>query len=175
MPKPDRNEQYRLAETLLAEQNIVMGVAGGIVGAIAGAIAWAAIAWATDGNWSLLAIGVGLLTGFGVRVFGRGIEMRFKVLAAMLAVFGCLLGQLFAGIVFDITRHGATLAEVLQHMSPAELLTFYRKQLGGMDVLSWLVAMVLAWGVAARGLTREQGLAVYAYEQRSPEQKIISD
>jgi hypothetical protein len=77
-----------------AAQNLPMGILGGIVGAAIGAGLWAAITMAIDYQHSLMALGVGLLTGLGVRFFGKGREPIFGIFGAILALVGVLAGNL---------------------------------------------------------------------------------
>ncbi|CAN0594286.1 unnamed protein product, partial [Laminaria digitata] len=56
-----------------------------------GAIAWAAVTVITDYQLGLLAIGIGLLAGFGAAYGGRG--KKFQVIGASCAAGSYFLGQ----------------------------------------------------------------------------------
>jgi hypothetical protein len=84
-------QQYEEAK---AAQSLPMGIVGGIVGAAVGAGLWAAITLAIDYQHSLMALGVGLLAGLGVRFFGRGREPIFGIVGAVLALVGVVVGNL---------------------------------------------------------------------------------
>ena len=77
-----------------AASNLPLGALAGLGAAIAGAAIWAAITAATEYQIGWMAIGVGFLVGFAVRVVGKGSEASFGVVGAVLALLGCLLGNL---------------------------------------------------------------------------------
>lgn len=87
--------------------NLPLGIAAGAIAAIAGAIVWAAIAYATDMVIGYIAIGVGFLVGLAMRRFGRGSSQVYGVAGAVLALCGCVLGD-----VFTLLAVGSKMMEV---------------------------------------------------------------
>jgi hypothetical protein len=85
--------QYR--EKLRLEQNLPMALAAGFAAALVGGILWAVITVVTNYQIGFMAVGVGLLVGYAVRYFGKGIDPIFGVAGAVLALLGCLLGNFF--------------------------------------------------------------------------------
>ncbi len=77
-----------------AAQNLPMGIVGGIVGAAIGAGIWAAVTLITDYQIGWMAIGIGFLTGLGMRFFGKGREPIFGIAGAILALAGVVAGNL---------------------------------------------------------------------------------
>jgi len=97
-PASDPAELQREVARLRGEQNFANGFGAGAVAALIGAVVWAAVTVFTGYQIGWMALGVGILVGLAVRRFGRGVEPRFGILGAGLALFGCLLGNLFAVI-----------------------------------------------------------------------------
>jgi hypothetical protein len=76
------------------DQNLLMGIVGGIIGGGVGAALWAVITLVTDFQIGWMAIGVGFLTGLGVRTLGKGREPVYGIIGAVLALIGCVIGNL---------------------------------------------------------------------------------
>ncbi len=84
--------------------NLLLGTLGAIVGALLGAIAWGAITAATHFQIGYMAIGVGFLAGYGMRMLGGGRDRADGVIAAIVALLGCVLGNLLT-VVIDFAPH----------------------------------------------------------------------
>ena len=78
------------------EQNLGLGILGGVIGAALGATIWALITILTHFQIGWMAVGVGFLAGFGVRILGRGMEPVFGYVGAVLALIGCVAGNLLS-------------------------------------------------------------------------------
>ena len=79
--------------------NLALAILAGIVAAIVGAIIWAVVTITTEYQIGFMAIGVGFLVGFAVRL-GNGVGKVFGSVGAILALVGCLLGNFFTIIGF---------------------------------------------------------------------------
>jgi hypothetical protein len=77
--------------------NLAKGIAAGLGAAVLGAVLWAAITAVTGYQIGFVAVGIGFLVGYAVKVFGKGDEVIFGIMGALLAFFGCLLGNHLAG------------------------------------------------------------------------------
>ena len=75
------------------EKRLLLGGFAGLAAAIIGAIIWAVVTVTTKYQIGLMALGVGALVGFAMRIGNGG--KSFSILAALLAFFGCILGNLF--------------------------------------------------------------------------------
>jgi hypothetical protein len=70
------------------------GLAAAIGAAIAGAIGWAIITVVSDYRIGFVAVGIGFLVGLAIERFGGG-DVRLPIAGAVIAVLGCVLGDLF--------------------------------------------------------------------------------
>ena len=93
---------------------LLLGTLGAVAGALLGAIAWGAITAATHFQIGYMAVGVGFLAGYGMRMLGGGRDRADGVIAGIVAFLGCVLGNLLT-IVIDFAPHDAA------HRSVAEL------------------------------------------------------
>lgn len=87
-------------ERLKAEQNFPMAVLGGILASIICIFAWALITVATKYQITYMAIGVGIVVGFAVQKFGKGLTPVYGILGAGLALITCFLGNIISYICF---------------------------------------------------------------------------
>ena len=93
---------------------LLLGTLGAIAGALLGAIAWGAITAATHFQIGYMAVGVGFLAGYGMRMLGGGRDHADGLIAGIVAFLGCALGNLLT-VVIDFAPHDAA------HRSVAEL------------------------------------------------------
>jgi hypothetical protein len=79
---------------LFPEKRLLLGGFAGLAAAIIGAIVWAAVTVAAKYQIGFMAVGVGALVGFALRIGNGG--KTFGILGAFLALFGCILGNYFS-------------------------------------------------------------------------------
>ncbi len=166
MTDAEQAEQYRIAETLIGEQNFVMGLAAAVVATLAGALGWGAISVATGYMIGWVAIGLGVLVGYGMQVFGRGLTAKYSAVAAILSVIGCLGGNLAAQVMFEMKLTGLPVGDIVSGLTIDDLIAFYTETLEAMDLVFWLLAVGAAWSFATRKLTPEEELAMRAWAER---------
>lgn len=103
---------------ITGEANPAMAILGGVVAGVIGAFAWYLISKATDMHIGYMAVGVGALTGFGVKMAGGG-STNFGVVAAICAALAILGGEfLFINSILnkELANRGLHIA--------AEMMTF---------------------------------------------------
>ncbi len=155
----EREAQFRLARKLLDEQQPRAAVLAGFLTSVSGAIVWGTIGFIAGASYSIVAILLGAMVGYGVKIFGRGVTNLYGYIAAGFAVFGCVLGNAATLVLLAVTS-GRRFDSL-----PSRFLDSFSL----MDIVYWLVAIYGAWWFARRDLTREQGLALHQYESRRPD------
>jgi hypothetical protein len=60
-----------------------------------------------------MAIGIGFLVGLAVRQFGQGVDRAFGIAGAILALLGCLAGNLLTIAIFASREEGVSMLLVL--------------------------------------------------------------
>lgn len=82
-------------------QRLGMGILAGAVAVVLAAIIWVGITLAMGYQIGWMAIAVGILVGSAIRLVGRGVDRSFGVAGALLALFGCMFGNvLWAAYIF---------------------------------------------------------------------------
>ena len=158
--------RYRLAESLIAEQNFPAGVVAAVVAMAAGALGWGAATVMIGAIPAWFAIALGALVGYGMQLFGRGLSTKYSAVAAVLAVIGCNAGTLAAYIVYQSKSSARNIGEVVSSLDLAALMDFYVRALEIMDVIFWFLAAVAAWYFGQRDLTQEEDFAMRAWAER---------
>ena len=76
--------------------NLVLAGVAGLAAALVGAVLWALLASATHVKIGYAAIGVGYLVGFAMRAAGKGHSPVYGYVGAVLALLGCVVGDLLS-------------------------------------------------------------------------------
>ena len=135
-----------------------------------GALAWALIGALTKHEYSLVAIGIGLLIGLAMYT-ARPTSLGVAIAAAAFTLLGCAIGEIFAfAFVFgDTTGIGfaESLKTVMQHLG-----SFFTDVVSGKSYLFWAIGAVASFGITFRRIqeakTAGAGASGYAAPGQSP-------
>ena len=137
-------------EQLDEQPSLLMGLVGGTVAMLASAIAWGAITYFTEYQIGWMAIGVGFLVGLAIKFFGRGKTVMFGISGAVLALIGCVLGNLifYSGVI--AREEGAAFLEVFFFffLSPVASLELFTVAFDFMDILFYALAAYAGFSTA---------------------------
>ena len=132
------------------QPNLFMGLIGGVLAMLVGAIAWGAITYFSGYQIGWIAIGIGFLVGVAIRFFGKGKTMIFGISGAVLALIGCLLGNLmfYTGII--AREEGTSFLNVffLLLLNPAAILEVFTIAFDFMDILFYALAAYAGFSAA---------------------------
>jgi hypothetical protein len=137
-------------EQLEDQPNFLMGLIGGGIAMLAGAIAWGAITYFTQYQIGWMSIGVGFLVGVAIRFFGKGKTLTFGVSGAVLALIGCLLGNLIFYSVIIAQEESASFLNVFFWLlvNPAALLEVFTIAFDFKDILFYAIAAYAGFSAA---------------------------
>ena len=103
------------------ERKLLLGGFAGLAAAIIGAIIWAVVTVTTKYQIGFMALGVGALVGFALRI-GNGGKL-YGILGAFLALFGCILGNYFSLIAFASAEEHVSFFTMLNNAEPAKVIS----------------------------------------------------
>jgi hypothetical protein len=150
MIEPSVPQPTPAIEPLETESNLLRGLIGGGVAMLVSAIIWGLITYFTEYQIGWMAIGVGFLVGIAVKFFGRGKTPLFGISSAVLALIGCVLGNLifYSGVI--AREQGASFFEVFFFflVTPAAVLELFSLAFQFMDVLFYVLAAWVGYSTA---------------------------
>jgi hypothetical protein len=146
-------------EQFKSEQNLVSGVIAGAVAALVGAVIWAAVTVTTDYQIGWMAVGIGFLVGFAVRLAGKGIDRSFAVAGAQLAHLGCVLGNLFTICQVIATNEQMAIFDVLVRLDAGITFELMKATFQPVDVLFYGIAIYEGFKLSPRRITEEELMA----------------
>jgi hypothetical protein len=140
---------------LRSEQNLVGGLAAGAVAALVGAVVWAVVTDASGYQIGWMAIGVGFLVGYAVKLVGKGIDPSFGYMGAALALVGCVLGNALAvlGIVAD--QQHLAYGELAARLNPSIVVNLMSATFSPMDLLFYGIALYEGYKLSFRQVTAD--------------------
>jgi len=127
----------------------------GVVGAVVGAVLWAAITLATNFQIGFMAVGVGVLVGFAVRL-GKGIDKVFGYLGAVLALAGCILGDVFTIIGTLSQQRNVNLIEAAQSLDLSKVPGVMIKHSSPIDLLFFGIAIMQGYKCSFRRFSQRE-------------------
>ena len=145
-----------LRNSLKDEQNFQLAIGIGAIVTIVCAILWAVITLATGYQIGYMAVGVGFVVGYAVRYAGKGIDQKFGVLGAVLALLGCLLGNLFSQVGFAAEYYEVSFFEVFSVLAFGDIIDIMIESFAIMDVLFYGIAIYEGYKFAFRQLTEDE-------------------
>ena len=142
-----------LRQQLESEQHLANACLAGLGAALAAALIWAGIGLATGYEVRFMAIAVGFLVGYAVRLAGKGISAIFGVVGVAATIVGCGLGNLFTVAAIISGEQGLTvmrvLAELDYELALELLMAFYQP----IDTIYYGVALFQGYNLAFRRLS----------------------
>jgi antitoxin component YwqK of YwqJK toxin-antitoxin module len=129
--------------------NFLLAIVTGIFATFIGAILWAFITVATGFQFGYMAIALGLLVGFSIRIFGASTERRFGILGGILAFVGCLLGNLFSQIGFIAQELSCEYIDVIAFLNFKSIIEIYKESFfNAIDILFYALAIVEGYKIS---------------------------
>jgi hypothetical protein len=132
-----------------------MGLIAGLAAAAVGAGVWAVVTVVTGYQIGWMAVAVGFLVGWAVRLAGKGTSTAFGVLGAALALGGCLVGNLLTGSVVASRELGVPITEVLVRMTPTFGVDLMAAMFSPIDLLFYGLAIYQGYRFSIAGAPAE--------------------
>jgi hypothetical protein len=123
-------------------ENLPLGFMAGLAAAAVGAGLWALITIFTGFQIGWMAVGVGFLVGWAVRMAGNGRHSAFGIMGALLALGGCALGNLLAIIMIAARQYNVPPLDVFTHLTPDAVLSLMEASFKPIHVIFYFVAIL---------------------------------
>jgi len=141
-----------------AGQNLPLGLLAGIAAALIGAVIWAAITIVTDYQIGFMAVGIGFLVGLAIRVVGKGIDRVFGITGAVLALFGCLAGNVLTMAIIISQQEAIPFFYVFLFLAttPAAVIELMAISFSPIDLLFYGIAIYAGYKYSFRRFSRAE-------------------
>ena len=120
----------------------------GLVAAAVGAGLWALITIFAGFQIGWMAVGVGFLVGWAVRMAGKGRHRAFSIMGALLGLGGCAVGNLLAIIMIAARQYNLPPLAVLGRLTPDVVFSLMEASFRPMHVIFYFVAILEGYRVS---------------------------
>ncbi len=150
------DHQMQMAmETLRSEQNLLVGTLAGFVASLTGAGVWALVTVVTEYQIGWMAVGIGVLVGFSIRLAGKGIDQTFGIAGAALALIGCVVGNVLTMTYFIAANEGMSFMDILVQLDFAITYELLASTFEIIDVLFYGMAVYFGYKYAFRQVSED--------------------
>ena len=143
-------------QRLRDEENFAFAAVAGTLAAALGAAAWTAITVITEYQIGFMAVGVGFLVAYSIRIAGKGVSSKFQILGAALSLVGCLAGNFFTLCYFIALNEGMEFLELLTQINPAAIPDLMISTFSGMDLLFYGIAVYEGYRLSLRQVSEDE-------------------
>lgn len=150
------NSGPELGRQLVDEQSLPNALYAGLITIILFSVLWAMASTLIDRILPWMTLVLGILVGLAVRRAGKGLDWRFPLLAAVLAIFGALLSNVVVAAAFTAAALDTSTLHVLRAVTSMTWPVFFDEALSVVDIIYGFVAAALAAFYANRRLTRAE-------------------
>lgn len=123
------------------DDNLPLALVGGLGAAAVGAALWAIITVATGWQIGWMAVGVGFLVGFTIRKLGNGKTLVFGIVGAVLALAGCLAGNVLSVVGYFAHESAAQFFAALSELTPDATVNLLVETSSPIDLLFYAFAV----------------------------------
>ncbi|OJJ21989.1 hypothetical protein BKI52_08080 [marine bacterium AO1-C] len=143
-------------EKIKQEQNFPRAVIVGFLASLLGAVLWALAAAVSGRLWGIFAVAVGALVGFAVQKSGKGIDQKFGILGAVLAVFGCFAGNVLGIMGYFSYKFKVDFFKLFNSDFIDVATKIYLDSVGFMSIIFYVIAIVEGYKFSFRRFTDRQ-------------------
>lgn len=152
----DALKLQRFRQNIKENQNFSLGLFAGLAAAAIGALLWALVTDLTHYQIGWMAVVVGFLVGFSVRRFGRGIDPVFGVMGAILALGGCLVGNLLSACMILARQESLDFMDVLVRLNPSVSMELLTATFHPLDALFYGIAIYQGYRFSFRQISPQE-------------------
>ena len=152
---------------LVQAQSLLNAFVAGCVAIILFCGLWIFVSSLTNRVFPWMTVALGGMLGAGIRRAGRGVDWRFPVLAAVLAVAGSLVSNIVLAASTTAADFGTDTLHVLRAVTSMTWPVFFDEAWNVVDGFYAAVAAGLAAFLANRRLTRHEFYALRLWREES--------
>lgn len=152
---------------LVRAQSLRNAVVAGLVVLVVFCVVWVMLSVIVNRVFPWMTVVLGAMLGLAIRVAGRGVDWRFPVLAAVMALAGSIISNIVLAASTTADAYGTGTVEILQAVTMMTWPVFFDEVWTVADGFFAVVAAAIAAFLANRRLTRAQFYALRRWRQAS--------
>ena len=154
-------------ERLVHAQSIRNAVVGGLIAIIVFCLLWVALSSLLNRVFPWMTVLLGAMIGFAIQRAGRGVDWRFPVLAAVLALPGALLANIVFAASYTAETFDTDTLHILRSVTSMTWPVFFDEVLTVADAFYAVLGASVAAFLANRRLSRSQYYALRLWRAES--------
>lgn len=154
-------------ERLLGAQSLRNALVAGVVAVAIFCVLWVALTVLIDRVFPWITVLLGAMVGFAVQRAGRGVDWRYPLLAALLALAGAVLANIVLAASTTADIFDTSTLYVLKSVTSMTWPVFFDEVMTAADGFYAVVAAALAAFLANRRLSRSQYYALRLARSKS--------
>lgn len=127
---------------------LLLGLIAGTIAMLVSAIIWAVITSITGFQIGYMAIGVGVLVGIGIRLFGKGDGIVYGLMGAVLAFVGCVLGNYFTICSVIASEGDVSVIRVVFGLDIPLIFDLMLETFHPLDILFYIIAIMAGFNLS---------------------------
>lgn len=137
-----------LTERGMSRGRLLAGCAAGGVAALVGASCWAIVAGVAGMQMGWVAVLIGFIVGYAVRFAGQGNAPIFGFAAGLLAILGCLLGNILGVVYLTMPTGGLSYTQSFSRLDLDKITTVASDHFKNIDVIFYAISIYLSSTIA---------------------------
>lgn len=150
---------------LYSEQSVAHAVGGGLLASLILIVIWTYAGLLWDRFFPWYSVLQGIFIGLAVRRFGRGIDWRFPVIAAVIAIAAAFIGSFVSALFLTGREFDTSVWSLVGEISWYTINRFAVGQFGAVGTIYAGMAAAVAAFFAGRRLTRHEAIALRKHRQ----------
>ena len=164
-PDPEAPPDIAIGQRLEAAQSVPAALVASVVAIVVISVLWMMLSLLLDRFFPWFTLVMGALLGLAIRRAGLGLDWRFPVLAAAMALVGSLVGNVVVAAAFTAEELQGSVFGVLAGSAELNWTTFFAEVLTPADAVFAAFAAAIAAFYSIRRLSRRQYLALRLWRQ----------
>jgi len=154
-------------ERLVRAQSLRNALVAGLITIVVFSLFWVSISALTNRFFPWMTVVLGIMIGFAMRRAGRGVDWRFPVMAALLAVVGAFAAHVIVAASYTAETFDTGTLDILRAVTGMTWPVFLDEVLTIADGFYAVVAASFAAFLANRRLSRAQFYALRLWRTQS--------
>jgi hypothetical protein len=140
-----QKKKQDLFEELKLSQNLTAAISSGLIVSVFVAVIWALVSVLTGFQHSAFGLLVGLIVGKTMFRFGKGVDLIFGILGAVISIWACLLGNTFTIMGFVSNKLGISILESFSSLYGELFWLLIKDSLSPWDIFLYCIAAYIGF------------------------------